>query len=87
MEKTKSIALVARVNITYKGESRSAAVYDDGTAVLDTGEVIELSKDQREKIMAKYAAAKKAEEEAERKAALKAQREAEKAAREKSRRG
>ncbi len=86
MEKTKSIALVARVNITYKGESRSAAVYDDGTAVLDTGEVIELSKDQREKIMAKYAAAKKAEEEAERKAALKAQREAEKAAREKARR-
>lgn len=85
MDKAKSITLVARVNITYKGESRSAAVYDDGTAVLDTGEVIELSEEQRKKIMAKYAAAKKKEEEAAAKAEAEARKAAKKAAREKAR--
>ena len=52
-ENNKSITLIAKVNITYKGESRIAAVYNDRTAILDTGEAVTLSESQFAKVMEK----------------------------------
>ena len=68
-ENNKSITLIAKVNITYKGESRIAAVYNDRTAILDTGEAVTLSESQFAKVMEKWQKAKDEEDE---KAALEA---------------
>lgn len=73
-ENNKSITLIAKVNITYKGESRIAAVYNDRTAILDTGEAVTLSESQFAKVMEKWQKAKDEEDE---KAALEAAKAAE----------
>ena len=73
-ENNKSITLIAKVNITYKGESRIAAVYNDRTAILDTGEAVTLSESQFAKVMEKWQTAKDEEDE---KAALEAAKAAE----------
>ena len=44
---------IAKVNLTYQGEKRSAAIYEDSTAILDTGEVIQLTPEQYNQITAK----------------------------------
>lgn len=60
MEK-EPITFLARVNLVHKGQNRYASIYDDGTAILDTGEQITLSEAQIEKIKQKK---KEAEEQA-----------------------
>ena len=62
MEK-EPITFLARVNLVHKGQNRYASVYDDGTAILDTGEQITLNETQIEKI-------KQKKKEAERQAAI-----------------
>lgn len=42
---------LAKVKLTYRGEKRSATVYGDKTAVLDTGEVIQLSDENYDAIL------------------------------------
>lgn len=49
----KARVFLAKVNLTYKGETRFASVYDDGTAVFDSGEQIMLNAAQIEKIKEK----------------------------------
>lgn len=49
----KARVFLAKVNLTYKGEARFASVYDDGTAVFDSGEQIMLNESQIGKIREK----------------------------------
>lgn len=51
---------IAKINLTYKDESRLASIYDDGTAVFDTGETVTLSQAQIDKIKQKKAEAEEA---------------------------
>ena len=51
---------IAKINLTYKDESRLASIYEDGTAVFDTGETVTLSQAQIDKIKQKKAEAEEA---------------------------
>lgn len=56
---SKAKTFIATVKLTYKGESRHADIFEDGTAVLDSGERITLSDSQMQKIRQKKAEAEK----------------------------
>ena len=51
--KSNSKVFLTKVNLTYQGEKRNAAIYEDKTAILDSGEMIQIPDDKFEAILAK----------------------------------